>query len=62
MDNKYAGMTVNERLFLSGLIDQFEHAIEVRNAIEIRRILELVELTETNIKPILDKYEIKESE
>ena len=62
MDNKYAGMTVNERLFASGLIDQFEQAIEVRNAIEMRRILEFVELTEANIKPILDKYEIEENE
>jgi hypothetical protein len=62
MNNKYAGMTVNERLFASGLLVQFEQAIKARNAIEIRRILVLVELTEANIKPILDKYKIKECE
>jgi molecular chaperone GrpE (heat shock protein) len=56
MDNKYAGMTVNERLWVSGLMDEFERAISQKNTDEAVRILTEVELTEENIKPILVKY------
>jgi len=55
MDNKYAGMTVNERLCVSGLIDQFDKAIEDKNTKEAIRLLKEVELTDENIKPILEK-------
>ena len=56
MDNKYAGMTVNERLWASGLMDEFERAIRGKNADEAVRILTEVELTEESIKPILVKW------
>jgi molecular chaperone GrpE (heat shock protein) len=56
MDNKYAGMTVNERLWASGLMDEFERAISEKNTDEAVRILTEVELTEENIKPILVKW------
>jgi molecular chaperone GrpE (heat shock protein) len=56
MDNKYAGMTVNERLWASGLMDEFERAIIEKNTDEAIRILTEVELTEENIKPILIKW------
>jgi molecular chaperone GrpE (heat shock protein) len=56
MDNKYAGMTVNERLWASGLMDEFGRAISAKNAGEAVRILTVVELTEESIKPILVKY------
>lgn len=56
MDNKYAGMTVNERLWASGLMDEFERAISEKNTNEVIRILTEVELTEENIKPILIKW------
>ena len=49
-------MTVNERLWASGLMDEFERAIRGKNADEAVRILTEVELTEENIKPILVKY------
>lgn len=55
MDNKYAGMTVNERRWVSGLMDEFERAISGKNTDEAVRILTEVELTEENIKPILVK-------
>jgi molecular chaperone GrpE (heat shock protein) len=56
MDNKYAGMTVNQRLWASGLMDEFERAIIEKNTDEAIRILTEVELTEENIKPILIKW------
>ena len=54
MENKYAGMTVNERLYVSGLIDEFDEAVEKKNTDKVRAILKKVGLTEDSIKPILD--------
>jgi hypothetical protein len=56
MDNKYAGMTVNERLWESGLMDEFEKAIKRKDVDRARSILTEVELTEGNIRPILEKW------
>jgi len=58
MDYKYAGMTVNERLYVSGLMDEFEEAVEKKNTDKVRTILEKVGLTDDSIKPILEKYEL----
>jgi len=55
MENKFAGMTVNERLYVSGLMDEFDEAIEKKDAAKARSILEKVELTEESIKPILEQ-------
>lgn len=54
MDNKYKGMTVNERLYLSGLWDEFEKAVKGKDVEKARKILEEVELTKPNIDPILE--------
>jgi hypothetical protein len=51
--NKYAGMTVNERLYVSGFIDEYDKAVQKKDAQKVREILEKVELTEPNIEPIL---------
>ncbi len=56
MDNKYKGMTVNERLYVSGLMAEFEKAIKEKDVIKARRLLEKVELTKENIDPILKKH------
>jgi hypothetical protein len=53
MENKYIGMTVYERLYLSGLIDKFDKAVKDRDIDTIRSILSKVELTEESIKPIM---------
>ncbi len=58
MDKKYTGMTVNERLYVSGLMDAFDKAIELRDDVEITRILREVELADKSIKPILDKIKM----
>jgi hypothetical protein len=52
-DNKYAGMTVNERLYASGLMSEYDKAVKSKDAQKVREILEKVELTEPNIVPIL---------
>jgi hypothetical protein len=56
MDNRYSGMTVNERLVLSGLLSEFDEAIAKKNLERIRRVLLAVELTEESIFPILERY------
>ncbi|TFF33768.1 hypothetical protein E2R66_24545 [Mucilaginibacter psychrotolerans] len=53
MDDKYKGTTVNERLYLSGLMDKFDKAVSEKNVDVIISILEEVELTGSNIDEIL---------
>ena len=55
MDEKYKGMTVNERLYVSGLSTAFYTAVKEKNVQEAREILEKVELTEPSIIPILQQ-------
>lgn len=60
MDNKYNGMTVNERLFESGLISKFDKAVEEKDVDQVVFILKEVELTEGNIYPILKQFKLVE--
>ena len=46
-------MTVNERLYVSGLMDEFDSAVADKDAQRVTSILEIVELTKENIDPIL---------
>lgn len=55
MVDQYSGMTVNERLCVSGLIDEFDKAIEEKNREEAIRVLKEVELTDENIQAILEQ-------
>jgi len=41
---KYTGMTVNERLFSAGLMNEFDNACKVRNRADIIGLLNQVEL------------------
>ena len=58
MANIYAAMTVNERLCVSGLIEEFDRAVEEKNTTEVIRILREVELTDESIKPILEQLKL----
>lgn len=49
----YGGMTVNERLFVSGLLDAFDRAVRRKDARLAIAILEDVDLAGENIIPIL---------
>jgi molecular chaperone GrpE (heat shock protein) len=55
MDNKFGGMTVNERLYVSGLMDDFDRAVQQRDVERVRSILTKVELSEESIEPILER-------
>jgi hypothetical protein len=58
MDDKYVGMTVNERLYVSGLMDKFDNAVKRKDVSTIVSILKKVELKEESIKPILDSLKL----
>ncbi|WP_166727802.1 hypothetical protein [Mucilaginibacter gilvus] len=44
-ENKYGGMTVNERLYLSGLMAKFDQAVAEKQVDLVISILKEVELT-----------------
>ena len=48
-----AGMTVNERLFLSGLMEKFERAVANRDVQEISAVLRSVYLNTETIDAII---------
>ena len=58
MDGKsrYSGMTVNERLYVSGLIDKYYEAVNEKNVDAASSILKSVDLRENNVRAIL-KFE-----
>ena len=51
--DKYVGMTVNERLYVNGLISVFDKAVKDKNTKNIISILKEVELTNESITDIL---------
>jgi len=59
---KYKGMTVNERLYASGLIDEYDKAVKEKDTNKIRLILHKVELNELSIKPILEQLGLSTEE
>lgn len=59
MNNNYAGMTVNERLYVSGLMDKFDKAVDEKNVNEVVSILKAVELNDLSINPILEQLGLK---
>lgn len=54
MEKKYLGMTVNERLYVAGLIDDFYEAIKEKDISKVIAILKKVELNDPSIDPILE--------
>lgn len=58
---EFAGMTVNERLYTSGLSKEFYKAVEEKNITKVIDILKEVDLNEISIEPILKSLGLKES-
>lgn len=50
-----AGMTVNERLWLFGLMDAFDNAVAEKDEAALKSILEKIYLTPANIQIILEQ-------
>lgn len=57
-ETQYGGMTVNERLYFSGLIDKFDTAVAKKDVKEITAILKEVELSDDNINAILQHFKL----
>ncbi len=57
--NVYEGMTVNERLYVSELMEEFDEAVVNKNTAKVIAILKKVELAEESIHPILEKYGLR---
>ncbi len=55
-EKEAADMTVNERLWALGLMNEFDKAIKDNDEDRFREICERVFLTEENIAVLLDKY------
>ncbi|MBW3518748.1 hypothetical protein KO524_06160 [Flavobacterium sp. NKUCC04_CG] len=61
MDFKYKGMTVNERLYVSGLMDAFDKAAKEEDIERVIEILKKVEITdESAIREILKELGLTE--
>lgn len=59
MDEKYKGMTVNERLYVSGLMNEFDKAVKIKDIQKVVEILKRIEITEEDsIKLILQTFNL----
>jgi len=56
--SKYKGATVNERLYISGRLDDFYMAVEKKNIDEVKKILVEVELKTESINEILKHFKL----
>jgi len=57
MENKYLGMTVNERLWESGLFNEFHKSVKEKDTEKVRYILKEVYITdEASINAILKQF------
>ena len=52
-EQEVSGMSLNERLYLSGLLDDFDKAITQQNAEELKHILERVYISFEDIDFII---------
>lgn len=51
-------MTVNERLYVSGLLNEFDEAVENKDTEKVCSILKKVELTDESVKEILESLKL----
>lgn len=55
MQNNYNGMTVNERLYESGRMEEFDSAVEGKNETQLRSILQELGVDQPSIDAIVNK-------
>ncbi len=54
-EKEVLGMTVNERLYLSGLINDFDEAVAQNDKSKLKSILEKIHLSQENIQIIIEQ-------
>jgi hypothetical protein len=54
-DKDYGAMTVNERLFAAGLLDEFDRAVRAGDVAALERILRKVQLSDENVAAVIKK-------
>lgn len=59
MKYDYSGMTVNERLYISGLIEKFYSAVKEKETDLVVSILREIELSDSSIDAILTNFQLK---
>lgn len=63
MNNQYAGMTINERLYLSGQMIRFDSAVRRKDIKEVILILKKIEITdERSINDVLKSLGLNNTE
>lgn len=55
-ENDFASMTVNERLFVRGLLTEFDLAIRSQDRNKVRKILRAVKVDEISIDRIIVEF------
>lgn len=58
VESKFSGMTVNERLYSSGLMDDFDYFLKKKDIEGITSTLKKVELNEESIFDIINSLEL----
>lgn len=57
-NRKYGGMTVNERLYVAGLLDEYYKAIEKKDILSVKKILSKVDIDGENVTAILKNHKL----
>ncbi len=53
-------MTVNERIYVSGLMAEFDKVVSEKKTAEVIRILKTVELGDDSVEPILRQLGLRD--
>ncbi|CAN5592300.1 hypothetical protein BH20ACI4_BH20ACI4_22490 [soil metagenome] len=54
-EKEMSGMTVNERLFLSGSVNEFDEAVAQKDEVKLKSILQKIYLSQENIQIIIEQ-------
>lgn len=58
MKDNYNGMTVNERLYVGGFLNEFDKAVLGKNIDSVKEILRKVNLSDENIIDVLKSLDL----
>ena len=57
--NSFSGMTVNERIYVSGLMDDFDYCLNQKDKEGIKFLLKKIKLNENSILDIIASLKIE---